>query len=108
MRTTIISATTSSIDPSSMPDSLQPGPPVVDEKPSGQSLLESPVIAYLSLADIGDDSFTSPPPILNNAASKRNRALIELLSSERTYASDLALIRDIHIPLALGAYSRDD
>lgn len=44
---------------------------------------------------------------INNAGfsptvSKRNNALLELLSSERLYASDLALIRDIHIPLALG------
>ncbi|KAI0701003.1 hypothetical protein C8T65DRAFT_579908 [Cerioporus squamosus] len=36
------------------------------------------------------------------AMSKRNHALVELLTSERSYASDLALIRDIHIPLALG------
>ncbi|KAL6305114.1 hypothetical protein BKA93DRAFT_731664 [Sparassis latifolia] len=34
--------------------------------------------------------------------TKRTHALLELLSSERAYASDLALIRDIHIPLALG------
>ncbi|KAH9846508.1 hypothetical protein C2E23DRAFT_743988 [Lenzites betulinus] len=34
--------------------------------------------------------------------SKRTHALLELLSSERAYASDLALIRDVHIPLALG------
>lgn len=34
--------------------------------------------------------------------TKRVHALRELLSSERAYASDLALIRDIHIPLALG------
>ncbi|KAF9222409.1 hypothetical protein BS17DRAFT_186920 [Gyrodon lividus] len=34
--------------------------------------------------------------------TKRMHALLELLTSERAYASDLALIRDIHIPLALG------
>ncbi|KAG8220518.1 hypothetical protein J3R82DRAFT_3221 [Butyriboletus roseoflavus] len=34
--------------------------------------------------------------------TKRVHALRELLSSERAYTSDLALIRDIHIPLALG------
>lgn len=33
---------------------------------------------------------------------KRQHALHELLSSERSYASDLALICDVHIPLALG------
>ncbi|TFK90241.1 hypothetical protein K466DRAFT_597089 [Polyporus arcularius HHB13444] len=42
------------------------------------------------------------------AMSKRNHALVELLTSERSYASDLALIRDIHIPLALGASNRAD
>lgn len=34
--------------------------------------------------------------------TKRQHALHQLLSSERAYASDLALIRDIHLPLALG------
>ncbi|TFK22571.1 hypothetical protein FA15DRAFT_671365 [Coprinopsis marcescibilis] len=34
--------------------------------------------------------------------TKRQHALHELLSSERAYASDLALIREVHIPLALG------
>ncbi|KAH0828963.1 hypothetical protein J3R83DRAFT_2392 [Lanmaoa asiatica] len=34
--------------------------------------------------------------------TKRVHALRELLSSERAYTSDLALIRDIHMPLALG------
>lgn len=37
--------------------------------------------------------------------SKRTHALLELLNSERAYASDLALIRDVHIPLALGESS---
>ena len=36
--------------------------------------------------------------------TKRQHALHELLSSERAYASDLALIRAIHIPLALGNF----
>lgn len=39
--------------------------------------------------------------------SKRTHALLELLNSERAYASDLALIRDVHIPLALGEFSSD-
>ena len=34
--------------------------------------------------------------------TKRQHALHQLLSSERAYASDLALIRDIHLRLALG------
>lgn len=43
---------------------------------------------------------TTPP------LTKRQHALHELLSSERAYASDLALIREVHIPLALGKYNR--
>ncbi|KAI0774903.1 hypothetical protein BD413DRAFT_603443 [Trametes elegans] len=39
---------------------------------------------------------------LTVVTSKRTHALLELLSSERAYASDLALIRDVHVPLALG------
>ena len=37
--------------------------------------------------------------------AKRKHALLELLSSERVYASDLALMRHIHIPMALGQSS---
>ncbi|KAF9649486.1 hypothetical protein BDM02DRAFT_3186246 [Thelephora ganbajun] len=83
-----------------------------DEKLLEKSLQESPVMVPLSPVDIDDgDSSTGSSPILNNSASsppaisKRNHALLELLSSERAYTSDLALIRDIHIPLALGQSS---
>lgn len=34
--------------------------------------------------------------------TKRQHALLELLESERAYCSDLALVRDVHIPMALG------
>lgn len=43
-------------------------------------------------------SATALPP----QTSKRTHALIELLTSERVYASDLAVLRHVHIPLALG------
>ena len=81
----------------------------VDEKTLGKSLSESPIIVPLSPVDIDDgDSSTGSSPISNNAmsplpaVSKRNHVLLELLSSERAYASDLAFLRNIHIPLALG------
>ncbi len=45
----------------------------------------------------------SQPPL--QPMTKRHHALQELLSSERAYASDLALICDVHIPLALGKSS---
>jgi len=65
------------------PESPFPLSPVDDEARSSTS----------SLINVLDSS----PPL-----SKRTHALLELLSSERAHASDLALIRDIHIPLALG------
>ncbi|KAI0800196.1 hypothetical protein C8Q74DRAFT_1313919 [Fomes fomentarius] len=43
-------------------------------------------------------SRSSAPTIV----SKRDHALSELLASERSYASDLAVIGDVHVPLALG------
>lgn len=86
----------------------------VDEKSFGTSLPEPPTMPPLSPVDTiddGDSSTGSSSSLNNNAASippamsKRDHALLELLSSERAYASDLALIRDIHIPLALGEQS---
>jgi hypothetical protein len=58
----------------------------------------------LNLSPMEDESGSSAASSLNQQTpmSKRNHALHELLSSERNYASDLALIRDVHIPLALG------
>jgi hypothetical protein len=53
------------------------------------------------------DPIDSPPPsatvkVLSTGLTKRTHALLELIESERAYASDLALIRDIHLPVALG------
>jgi hypothetical protein len=43
-----------------------------------------------------------PEPPVATKIPKRTHALLELLSSERAYASDLAFIRDTHLPMALG------
>ena len=45
-----------------------------------------------------DSTLAASVPVV----SKREHALKELLSSERAYASDLAFIRNVHIPIALG------
>ncbi|EAU91189.2 hypothetical protein CC1G_06824 [Coprinopsis cinerea okayama7 len=51
----------------------------------------------------GSSSLGPPQPSATaQPMTKRQHALHELLSSERAYASDLALIREVHIPLALG------
>jgi hypothetical protein len=71
--------------------------PVIDKQ-----LPERPDSPPLSPVD--DEPASSASSLINSAPlrSKRNHALLELLSSERAYASDLALIRTVHIPLALG------
>ena len=70
--------------------------------PSPESPLTDPT-------DDEPDSPSPPPPPQSqpppNPMTKRHHALQELLSSERAYASDLALICDVHIPLALGKSS---
>lgn len=58
----------------------------------------------VDMAD-ADTSSTTSTLVASPTMTKRKHALFELLSSERAYASDLALIRDIHIPLALGQSS---
>ncbi|TCD69582.1 hypothetical protein EIP91_007004 [Steccherinum ochraceum] len=65
----------------------------------------SPIsINCVDAQDVDVPCRSRPSSILDSPApiSKRVHALQELLSSERAYASDLILIRDIHIPLALG------
>ncbi|KAJ6491618.1 hypothetical protein C8R47DRAFT_1319418 [Mycena vitilis] len=49
-----------------------------------------------------------PPATTEPALSKRQHALHELMSSERAYASDLALILEVHIPLAQGPMTTED
>ncbi|KAG8736544.1 hypothetical protein FRC10_009204 [Ceratobasidium sp. 414] len=66
-----------------------------DPRPSTSSLLPPSV----SGASTPGSSSALPK------TAKRTHALLELLSSERAYASDLALIRDIYLPLARGAPS---
>lgn len=62
--------------------------------------LDSPqVSSSYSLSTTLSTATTLVPPM-----SKREHALNELLSSERAYASDLAFIRDVHLPLAFGTY----
>ncbi|KAF8911579.1 hypothetical protein CPB84DRAFT_1762280 [Gymnopilus junonius] len=55
--------------------------------------------------DLDDEPTRTPPSLAHQPTmvfTKRQHALQELLSSEKAYATDLALIRDVHIPLALG------
>lgn len=74
-----------------------------DGRPSVDFLLpgrpDSPfMMSFNDDGSIYSTSYLSRPPTL----SKRSHALLELLQSEREYSSDLALIKDVHIPLSIG------
>ncbi|KIJ95101.1 hypothetical protein K443DRAFT_683282 [Laccaria amethystina LaAM-08-1] len=84
----LLDALNSGSDDSFMSKSL----PLRPDSPLSLSLLDDENdISYVA-------SSTQPQPPM----TKRHHALHELLSSERAYASDLALIREVHLPLALG------
>ena len=72
-----------------------------DHDHAHDSVLEPVDCSFAS--DSGSSSLLKP----TITSTKRVRALEELLSSERAYASDLAILRDVHIPMAAGEYARD-
>ncbi|CDO76744.1 hypothetical protein BN946_scf184813.g14 [Trametes cinnabarina] len=81
--------------------------PITPDKPLPLTPQPSEPMPLSALDPGEDDEGTLVPSAsarssLTAVTSKRTHALLELLSSERAYASDLALIRDIHVPLALG------
>lgn len=66
---------------------------------SSVSMMSTPA----SSIDLQETESVSPSTATTTTTmTKRHHAMHELLSSERAYASDLALIREVHIPLALG------
>ncbi|KAJ3881889.1 hypothetical protein F5051DRAFT_75464 [Lentinula edodes] len=68
--------------------------PLRPESPFALSPMEDEVASSSSASSHGQQ--TTP------TFTKRQHALHELLASERAYASDLALVREIYIPLAIG------
>lgn len=78
---------------------LPPLPPSSPGTPSSPPIpARSPLrLSHRKSADTSSSSSPRDPVI-----SKQKHALLELLSSEKAYAADLALIRDVHIPRALG------
>jgi len=84
------------------PDKPLPITPLSTSSPTSidDSALDSPRLR--DPLDSPPSSATVPCKVAANGTSKRTHALIELIESERAYASDLALIRDIHLPVALG------
>jgi hypothetical protein len=84
------------------PDKPLPITPLSTSSPTSidDSTLDSPRLR--NPLDSPPSSTTVPSKVVANGTSKRTHALIELIESERAYASDLALIRDNHLPVALG------
>ena len=107
------------IDGAFLGDMSKPPPLLsVSRTPSPDKPLPTTPLSASSPTSIDDSSLDSPqdpldspppssttPPKVANGTSKRTHALLELIESERAYASDLALIRDIHLPVALGTSS---
>ena len=60
------------------------------------SALDSPSVR--DSLDTPPHSATPSSKVTANGTSKQTHALLELIESERAYASDLVLIRDIHLP----------
>ncbi|THH09079.1 hypothetical protein EW145_g2266 [Phellinidium pouzarii] len=88
----------------SMPDNFSllddkplPVPPDDDDSP-----LSSPTATISLGADASETSTVSTLTATAHVTTKREHALKELLTSERAYASDLAFVRNVHIPMALG------
>ncbi|KAL5512483.1 hypothetical protein ACEPAG_3136 [Sanghuangporus baumii] len=71
--------------------------PPKDDSPPGSPTATIGLNSIISEASTDATLSPSAPPV-----TKREHALKELLSSERSYASDLAFIQNVHIPLALG------
>ncbi|KAJ4471540.1 hypothetical protein J3R30DRAFT_1091686 [Lentinula aciculospora] len=80
----------------SLPDDVEVSKalPLRPESPFALSPMEDEVTSSSSASSHGQQ--TAP------TFTKRQHALHELLASERAYASDLALVREIYIPLAIG------
>ncbi|KIK60802.1 hypothetical protein GYMLUDRAFT_59226 [Collybiopsis luxurians FD-317 M1] len=68
--------------------------PLRPESPFALSPMEDEAASSSSTSSLGQQSTAT--------LTKRQHALHELLASERAYASDLALVRQIYIPLAIG------
>src|SRR6266850_3370052 len=91
----------------SMPRTPSPDKPlpITPLSPSSPNFTDDSTLDSPSIRDPTDSpppSATGPPKVLSTGLTKRTHALLELIESERAYASDLALIRDIHLPVALG------
>lgn len=55
-----------------------------------------------AMSPLDDSGSSSSSLVQASPMTKRQHALHEILASERAYASDLALIREVYMPLAAG------
>lgn len=85
------------LPPSTLPLSLP-----IKSRLRTDSRLESEDRSAMSSQRRSEEDLTTTPPTPAPAITKRQHALLELLTSERAYASDLALIRDVYMMLASG------
>lgn len=68
--------------------------------PTGADIEDEDDATLLADEDPSDTLCTTT----TSSMTKREYALRELLESERIYSNDLIFLRDLHMPLASGAY----
>lgn len=102
MSTTSLSTSTSRSRDRSRSDPLG-GDSVASPPPSDASTIRgvpSPTSSIFPKSVSTGSLLDHPTPPLTK--QKRQHALLELLNTERAYASDLVLVQSVHMPLALG------
>lgn len=105
MSTTSLSTSTSRSRDRSRSDPLGrdsvSSPPPTDSDAGSSTVrgVPSPTSTFPKSVSTGSlPDHPAPPP----TKQKRQHALLELLNTERAYASDLVLVQSVHMPLALG------
>ncbi|KAG0699604.1 hypothetical protein DFH29DRAFT_1001843 [Suillus ampliporus] len=87
------------LPPSTLPFSL----PIKSRTRTDNRLELSEDRAAMASIAVGEQDPTMAPSPPTPALTKHRHALLELLTSERAYASNLALIRDVYMRLASGS-----
>ena len=68
------------------------------DSPNLKGLANSTMSSSVTLVSSSNSNLTEGP----RGKSKRQHVLLELLETERIYSSDMALVKAVHLPLALG------
>ena len=106
MSTTSLSTSTSRRRDRSRSDPLGrdsvASPPPTDSDAGSSTVMGGPSPTSTIFPTSASTSCLPDHPAPPHTKQKRQHALLELLNTERAYASDLVLVQSVHMPLALG------